>query len=253
MDYTKNALGRFVLDSNFSTGGISFITALCANINGINPKFKDIVDKTHAAKLPLLAFYPYDASYYTQYVMDREDLLPPLTKDIQFLNLTNSLKYKTYSTVVIDISSPFDPNGKPVDPQWITWGSKMFTKRVKEWLVKNKSTAKLLLSTNDKVIQEYSPTMPTWIVEYDNFVNQKDIISGSYPTTKPRFYGETWKFWKYWTNLVLFNGDRKALNSYLSYNGISDPVDPTIPSNNEEVKIKIDNIILQLQELKKSL
>jgi hypothetical protein len=254
MDYTKNALGRFVLDSNFSTSGISFVVGLCANLNGINPEFKGIVERTHNSKLPLLAFYPYEANYYTQFFMDREDLLPPLKDDIQFQNLTNSLKYKTYSAVVIDISSPFDPNGKPVDPQWITWGSQMFVKRVSKWLAINKPTAKLLLSTNDEVIKKYSPNMPEWITDYDTFVNQRDVISGSYPTTKPRYYSQTWQLWKYWTNLVLFNGDKSWLNLYLNYNNSGEVVGPDIPpKDNEEVKIKLDNIILQLQELKKQL
>jgi hypothetical protein len=254
MDYTKNALGRFVLDSNFSTSGISFVVGLCANFNGINPEFKAIVEKTHNSKLPLLAFYPYDANYYTQFFMDREDLLPPLKDDIQFQNLTNSLKFKTYSAVVIDISSPFDPKGVPVDPQWITWGSQMFVKRISKWLSVNKPTANLLISTNDEVIKKYSPNMPEWITDYDTFVNQRDIISGSYPTTKPRYYSQTWQLWKYWTNLVLFNGNREQLNDYLDYNnGVALP--DTLPDNsgNEEVKIKLENIILQLQELKKML
>jgi hypothetical protein len=253
MDYTKNALGRFVLDSNFSTSGISFVVGLCANLNGINPEFKSIVERTHLAKLPLLAFYPYDANYYTQFFMDREDLLPPLKDDIQFQNLINSLKFKTYQAVVIDISSPFDPNGKPVDPQWIFWGSQMFVKRVKKWLDVNKPTANLFISTNDEIVKKYSPNMPEWIVDYDTFVNQMDKISGSYPTTKPRYYGQTWMFWKYWTNLVLFNGSRSELNDFLDYKG--DAESEIIPPSKDlaEVKIKLENIILQLQELKNSL
>jgi hypothetical protein len=250
MDYTKNALGRFVLDSNFNTTGISFITALCANINGINPEFQKIVEKTHKAKLPLLAYYPFDFNYYTQFVFNDESRLPTWEKDIQFQNLINSLKYKTFSAVVIDMSNPFDGNGEPVDPNWIRWGGEMFMKRVKRFFELNKPKTKILLSTNDEIIKKYSPEMPKWIVNYDSFVNQIDKISGSYPTTKPRYYTQYWHFWKYYSNLVLFNGDRFSLNMELGYNsGESIPVE----EDKEEVKIKLENIILQLQELKKQL
>jgi GH25 family lysozyme M1 (1,4-beta-N-acetylmuramidase) len=252
--YSDNDMGLYLEDkATWVNPNFKFIVAKAGDISGTNPVFKTIVENAVAKKTPLIALFPFNAHYYTEFVFNDESRLPKPEVDKMFQAFVESLKFKTYNAVVIEVKDVMF-NGKPESPNWIDWGLQMFMKRVKNWLSVNKPTAKLMISINDETVKTYCPNLAMWLKDFDVYVDQPGVInrSTSYPieTSKPRHYGTTWKCWKFYdaTPLVLFNG---KVASYL--NGTFEP--PVEPPSKDlaEVKIKIENIILQLQELKNSL
>jgi hypothetical protein len=232
--YSQNAIGLYLSDkSTWINSEFDFIVGYVGDVlKGANPKFKDIVDNAHKKNLPLIAFYKVDLAAYVNCPFGREDLLPPLAKDEMYQTLIKELRFKTFAALVLDINNPLDHYDKPVDPNWIDYTTRMFIKRVQAWLKIYKPKAKLLVGVSDTLIKENAPAIAEWISNFDVLIPQnvltKDLVNSFPPDKeKPRYYGKTWKFWKYSesSNLVLFNGSVDALRSYLGLGG-SVPVDP---------------------------
>jgi hypothetical protein len=232
--YSQNAIGLYLSDkSTWVNSEFDFIVGDVGDVlKGANPQFKYIVDNAYKKNLPLVAIYKVDLAAYVDCPFGREDLLPPLAKDKMYQTLIQELRFKTFAALVLDINHPFDHEGKPVDPNWIDYTTRMFIKRVQAWLAIYKPKAKLLVGVSDTLIKENAPAIARWIGDFDVLIPQhvktSDLVNSFPPDKeKPRYYGKTWKFWKYSesSNLVLFNGNVDALRNYLGL-GVSMPVDP---------------------------
>jgi hypothetical protein len=232
--YNQNAIGLYLSDkSTWINSEFDFIVGYVGDVlKGANPQFKTIVDNAYKKNLPLVAVYKVDLAAYVNCPFGREDLLPPLAKDEMYQTLIKELRFKTFAALVLDINNPLDHEDKFVDPNWIDYTTRMFVKRVQAWLAVYKPKAKLLIGVSDTLIKENAPAIAEWIGDFDVLIPQHvktaDLVNSFPPDKeKPRYYGKTWKFWKYseTSNLVLFNGDVEALRSYLGL-GSSVPVDP---------------------------
>jgi hypothetical protein len=260
--YSSNAMGFFLSDpKKWTNRNFQFVVADMGNVkNGANPLFKDIVDLAYTRGKPLMAFYKLDNAAYVDCPFGREDLLPSLAKDAMFQTLIQTLRFKTYQALVIDITDPLGHDGKPVDPAWISWTGKMFMKRVKAWLSINKPHVKLMLGISDELVKKYAPNtdLSEWIKEFDTFVPQvvptKDLVNSFPPETeKPRYYGKTWKAWKYSNDsgLVLFNGNETALKNYLGFGAVVVPEEPeTEPETGYVSKVEFDALKSEFKTLK---
>jgi hypothetical protein len=256
--YNQNAMGFYLSDPKYWVNlNFKFVVADVGDaINGGNPFFKDIVDLAHKRGKPLVARYKLDHDAYTICPFGREDLLPVPAKDEMLQTLIQTLRHKTYQALVIDINDPLGHDGKPVAPTWISWGAKMFMKRVKAWLAINKPNVKLMIGVSDELVKEYASNtdLSEWIKEFDTFVPQSvstKLLVESFPpgTEKPRYYGKTWKFWKYSNNfgLVLFNGNDAALKTYLGFGGVAKPEEPEVPVDSSKYVSKAEFDVLKAE------
>jgi hypothetical protein len=236
--YSQNAIGLYLSDkSTWTNPAFDFIVGDVGDVlKGANPQFKYIVENAYKKNLPLIAVYKVDLDAYTNCPFNREDLLPSLIKDEMYQTLIKELRFKTFAALVININDPLGHDGKPVDPNWIDYTTRMFIKRVQAWLKIYKPNAKLLIGVSDTLIKENAPAIARWISDFDVLIPQhvktSDLVNSFPPDKeKPRYYGKTWKFWKYSdsSNLVLFNGNETALRSYLGLGVVEKPEEPEDP------------------------
>jgi hypothetical protein len=231
--YSGNALGVYLKNkADRDLNGFDFVVAQGGNWYGVNPIIRTITDKAKSANLPVIIEFDYDPGYYTQYVLNREDLLPPLKDDEMyqaFLNATSTTVVGNYHAISIRVNNQLDQYGKEVDPDWISWGAKMFIKRVESWRNKYKPNMWIILNTSGDYIKNFAIDMSIWVHNFEPYVIQKAALgSDSYPlaTEKPRYYTPTWKFWEYYGfgveqnsaktfGLVVFNGNKDAFRTYM--------------------------------------
>jgi lysozyme len=245
--YRDHAIGVYLKENpNWTQTAFRFVVGQSGNWYGVNPNFKTISDNALAKKLPLITEFEYDCGCYTQYVMNREDLLPPLLTDEMYQAFLNATAVGKYVAIAIRIHNPLDQYGKIVDPKWISWGARMFLKRVSQWRDKYKPGMKIIVATSGDFIKNYAIDMSLWVNNYEPYVIQKAAIANSIPisTEVPRYYTSTCKFWEYYQNtskqgLVLFSGNVEKMNEYLHTNVPIPEPEPEEPESENENMLKM--------------
>lgn len=212
--YKDNAIGLYTTSANWTNPGFHFIVGQ-AGESWYEPNefLKPIELKAASENKPFIAYFKFSPDLYIrdQVPMD-EALWKPEASDAQLQMFIRALMSRNVHGVIVDVENNLTHDKVEAAPNYLSFAAKIFVGRASDWVQKNKPGAKFFVACSNSFIEKCAPEYNNWIGQYNSCVTQPAVtpLDASYPKVddKPLHLDNrlTWEMWKYYPNLLLFNG-----------------------------------------------